>query len=394
MTSRVALRFAAGFLVVLCGAVPEAAAQPNLSAVLDFLVTGQSVQTGSVERDRAAAEATRDTLARALLANLATLPVATSSGAFVYRLNPQLGTVERTTQSFGPLFVERAVFGGLGAGTIGVTFQHFRFNSLDGYNLRDGSLVTLANRFVDEPAPFDVDRLTLNIDADVATVHAAFGVHDRAEIGIAVPMIRLQLTGSRANVYRDRTFTQAAASATALGFADAILRGKITVVRGTPALALAADLRLPTGRQEDLLGAGSRTLKLSTITSVEHGPVSAHGTAGWTSGGLTRDLNYAGAVAFSSDRLTWTAELIGRASDTLGRITTVAAPRPGLSGVETIRLQPEPAGLQHMVTLAPGIKWNVAATWLITASFSMPLTRHGLVSFFAPMGGFDYDGQW
>lgn len=387
-------RFAVVVLVLFGGAVPNADAQQTLSDVLDFLVTNQSVQTGSLERDRAAAEATRDTLSRALLANLATLPVTTSSGAFVYRLNPLLGTVERATESFGPFFVERATTGGLGAGTFGLTFQHFRFNSLDGHNLRDGSFVTLANRFADEASPFDVDRLTLNIDADVATLHGTVGVHERAEIGFAVPMVRLRATGSRVNVYRERTFTQAAASATALGVADAIIRGKLTVRSRMPALAIAADLRLPTGRQEDLLGAGSRALKLSGITSVEQGFVSAHGSAGWTSGGLTRDLNYAGALAFSTDRFTWSTELIGRATDTLGRIIAVAAPRPGLSGVETIRLQPDLSGLQHMVTLAPGLKWNVAGTWVVTASFSVPLTKHGLVTSLAPVTGVDYGTQW
>ena len=36
------------------------------------------------------------------------------SGAFVYRLNPELGTVERSTASFGPFFVERASTAGRG----------------------------------------------------------------------------------------------------------------------------------------------------------------------------------------------------------------------------------------------------------------------------------------
>ena len=76
------------------------AAQESVSDVLTFLITSQSVQTGNVDRDQAAALATGETISRALLANLATLPVSTSSGPFVYRLNPELGTVERATRSF------------------------------------------------------------------------------------------------------------------------------------------------------------------------------------------------------------------------------------------------------------------------------------------------------
>ena len=76
-------------LGLLLNAASPARAQ-TVSDVLTFLVTNQSVSTGSIDRDREAALATSDTISRALGANLATLPVTSSSGAFVYRLNPAL----------------------------------------------------------------------------------------------------------------------------------------------------------------------------------------------------------------------------------------------------------------------------------------------------------------
>src|SRR5262245_4063256 len=154
----------------------------SVSDVLSFLVTNQSVPTGSIERDRVAAVATSTTISRALLANLATLPVPTSSSGFVYRLNPELGTVERVTQSFGPFFVERAITAGRGQVSLGMTFQQLHFTALDGHNLRDGTLVTTANQFVDESAPFDVDQLTLAIDGSVATFYGNVGITDRIEV--------------------------------------------------------------------------------------------------------------------------------------------------------------------------------------------------------------------
>src|ERR1700719_835196 len=163
MTTR-SLPIIAGFCSLI-SATPAAA--QSVSNVLTFLLTNQSVQTGSVGSDRSSAQATSDTISRALLANLATLPVPTSSGAFAYRLNPDLGTMERVTPSFGPFFVERAQTAGAGQASFGVAFQHLHFGSLDGKTLRDGSLVTTANQFTDEPAPFDVDQLTLDIDATV-----------------------------------------------------------------------------------------------------------------------------------------------------------------------------------------------------------------------------------
>ena len=69
-------RYSLAVLIAVVTAVP-AAAQQTPADVISFLVTNQSVQTGDFEKDRAAAAATRDTIARALQANLATVPIAT-----------------------------------------------------------------------------------------------------------------------------------------------------------------------------------------------------------------------------------------------------------------------------------------------------------------------------
>ena len=124
-------RFArfAGVTLTLVALASSGSAQ-TVSDALTFLMTNQSVQTGDFERDRTAAEATSETISRAILANLATLPVATSSSGFLYRLNPELGTVERATQSFGPFFVERALTAGRHQASIGLTFQQLRFENV------------------------------------------------------------------------------------------------------------------------------------------------------------------------------------------------------------------------------------------------------------------------
>src|SRR5260370_39117372 len=96
ITKRVALAYLA---VTLAWPAGHVQAQQTVSEVLTFLVTNQSVATGSFDRDRAAAQATSDTLSRAVLASLATLPGTASSGAFVHRLDPRLRPVERATPS-------------------------------------------------------------------------------------------------------------------------------------------------------------------------------------------------------------------------------------------------------------------------------------------------------
>ena len=389
MTDRSWRSFAAAVAVLL--APSGAWAQQSVSDVLGFLVTNQSVATGSFERDRAAADATSATISRALLANLATLPVTTSSGGFVYRLNPELGTVERASPSFGPFFVERALTAGSRTASVGFTYQHMRFNALDGRELRDGTLVTTANQFVDEAEPFDVDRLALFIDADVATLYGNVGLGDSVEIGAAVPLVSLRLEGSRVNTYRGRTFTQATASATAVGLADMVVRTKVTLFeRPGFGFAAATDIRLPTGRQADLLGTGSTSVRFSTIGSFEQPRASHHLNAGFSFGGFARELTLSAASAVAAaGTLTLTGELLGRWMDSPGGITPVSVRHPVLEGVQTQRLVPSGSTLA-MLTVAPGFKWNVTDTWVLVGNVGIPVTSGGLTASFTPFVGIDY----
>jgi hypothetical protein len=377
-----------GTLCTLCA--PAASAQ-SVSDVLTFLITNQSVQTGNLARDRNAAQATSDTIGQALLANLATLPVPSTSGAFTYRLNPELGTVERTTQTFGPSFVERAQTAGRGQVSFGLAFQYLRFDSLDGRNLRDGSLVTTANKFVDETTPFDADRLTLDIDVSVATFYGNAGITDRLDVGVIVPMVSLQVSGSRLDNYRGQNFMQATASSHAVGVADMIVRSKYALYNSrSGGIAAAVDVRLPTGRREDLLGAGTASTKFSGIGSIERGLASVTGNAGVTVGGLARELNYDAAVALAATpRLTIVGEVLGRWIDGAGNVVELTTPHPTLAGVQTIRLSPDASPL-NMVTFVPGFKWNVSDTWILAANVTIPLTKAGLTASYTPFIGLDY----
>src|SRR5688572_16687993 len=133
------MRRAALLLFLLVLAPPlcaTARAQDTVSDVIGFLVTNQAVPTADFEKDRAAAEVARATISRALLVNLTSVPLATSSSGFLYRLNPQLGTVERATESFGGFFVERALTSGRGRASFGVSATTAAFNLLDDRDLR------------------------------------------------------------------------------------------------------------------------------------------------------------------------------------------------------------------------------------------------------------------
>src|SRR5262249_51458706 len=208
---------------------------------------------------------------------------------------------------------------------------------------------------IDERAPFDIDNLTLDITGSVATLYGNVGVTDRVEVGVAVPMVSLVVDGTRVNTYRGRTFTQATGRAHATGLADMVVRTKFTAFRGAgAALAGAVDLRLPTGRSEDLLGAGTQSVKFAAIGSVESGRVSSPANVGVTVGGIATELSYGGALGIAAgSRVTVIGELIGRVLDSPSGIVPVTAPHPTLRGVETIRLGTDSSWL-YLMSFAPG----------------------------------------
>ena len=378
-----------GLLAV--GTATPALAQTTPSDIISFLVTNQNVDTGAPPKDQAAAAATRDTITRALLVNLASAPIATSSSGFVYRLDPELGTMTRASESFGTFYVERAATAGRGHLSIGASATSSSYDQLDGLHLHDGTLVTTANQFTDEPAPFDVESLTLHMRTNTLTVFGSYGVTDRLEIGGAMPLVQLHLEGSRTNVYRGQTFVQASGSADASGIADVALRAKYALFSAPEgAFGVAAEWRLPTGKAENLLGAGRSAVRVLALGSAEGTRVSVHGNAGFVRGGVSDEMTAAGALSVAvSPRVTATGETLFRRLSDLHSIVSVSQPHPNIIGVETLRLLPgdKVAMLSSLVT---GVKWNVTGTLVLSGQVQWRLGHDGLTAPWAPSASFDY----
>lgn len=375
----------------VCASAQSTGTATTVQDILSFLVTNQGVQTSDFDRDRTAAEATLSTLTRALLGAIATVPISTSSSGFTYRLNSELGTVERASETFGPSFVERALTAGAGQASFGFTFQFASFESLDGHNLENGQFVTIANQFRDEAAPFDIETLMLDITTRTATFYGNVGLSDRIDVGVAVPVVALGINGVRNNTYRGRALLQARARAETVGLADIAVRSKVRLTADGPgAVAAGVEVRLPTGREEDLLGAGKTTVRFQGLASAEAGRTSVHGNVTIGTGGLGREYSYGGAVAVAATpQVTLVGEVFARRIAGLQRITELTTPHPRISGVDTLRLVPS-GGDQTSAFAVTGFKWNVGGTWLLHGNVMFPMTESGLTAKFTPTIALDY----
>jgi len=371
-------------------AARAAEGQQSISDVLSFLVTNRSIPTDDFVRDEQAAIATRDTISKLLVLELATLP-SSSGGGFTYRLDPALGTVIRASDSFGPLFTERSLLAGRGRASFGMSFSSVIYDNIDGRNLRDGTLVSTASVFRGDTTPFDIETVSLRFRTDTVTLNGTVGITDQFDVSAGIPFIRLNLEGERVDTYRGRQLLQATGSASAAGVGDVVLRARYNVYRsGASGMAIGGEVRLPTGNEEDLLGAGSTSFTPRLIGSYEQDRVGIHGELGYTFRGVSEALTYAGAVtAVAAPRVTLVGEVLGRRLRAVGRLVETTLPHPRLAGVDTVRLTSSDETADRLIVVG-GFKWNIASTWLLTANILRPLTDVGLNARWVPSVTFDY----
>ena len=238
------------------------------------------------------------------LANqLSSFPLASSAGGFTYQFDPAVGFT-RASESFGPIYADRSDTIGRGKFNLGLNYSHFRFDRLNDLSLRDGDIKLV---FTHAPTQLYVggDVITANLfvklDTDITALVFSYGVSDRFDVGAAIPIVRVSLeaqtdatvqrlaTGPSDNpvtIHRFLGETSAASfrqSGSASGVGDIVVRGKLQLVKGAGGgLALAADVRFPTGEERDLLGTGATQGKALLIGSLHLGRFSPHFNAGYT----------------------------------------------------------------------------------------------------------------
>lgn len=376
---------------VLGAIVSPAHAQSTVGDALSSLLLAQRVPEVPDIRDQQAAATTRDTLAQLVLVDLSTLPVASSAGGFVYRLNPTLGTMERASGNFGPFFTERALRAGADQLSIGVTYRYAEFSHLQGASLTDGTFVSGAARATGAAQPYDVDTLTLRLHTKTVTGFATYGITDRLDVSAILPIIALDFEGARINTVTGRSTLQSSVFADASGLGDVALRARYLVSqRSHGSLAVGTDVRLPTGREQDLLGAGKSALRLLSIGSFEGRMISVHANAGYTFGGVSREFAYGGALAVApAPRVTLVAELMGRYLSNLHELRDVYAPHVLGGPVETMRWVPTTMGV-NQATSAFGMKWNLTGGYVLNGNVLISLTDSGLTARVVPSLTIDY----
>jgi outer membrane putative beta-barrel porin/alpha-amylase len=204
------------------------------------------------------------------------IPSVSASTGFTYRYNPQLEVFERTSDTLGPLFLERPDTLGQGKFNVNVSYQYVSLNEIDdrgtdSLNNPDPIVIRVTDvNGVLQGFTANSLKYKFNLVNNIAAINLTYGVLDNLDVNLLLPIIhtkfdvtaqtqQLQIAGP------DGAFSPSPgplltgrSNGDHTGVGDLLLRTKYQL----PNMdgwrhAAGLQLRLPSGSEGDFQGTGS-----------------------------------------------------------------------------------------------------------------------------------------
>jgi hypothetical protein len=337
---------------------------------------------------------------------VSSFPLGSSAGGFTWTYSPDMGAFQRSSESFGPTFAERALTVGKKKFNFGFNYQHASFDNMEGKSLTDKSITVYSTASYLGTTIFIEDALHLNVSSDTFDLYGTLGVTDRFDVGFAIPVVSVKMdaalshrVGQSPGSIGDELGTESR-SGSASGVGDVVLRAKYRLLKASGGgIAAAADFRLGTGDEMDFLGLPGSQVKVYAIGSAAYGKFSPHFNVGYTASSgsdVSQDessplldppdeVNYVAGADFAlTPRVTLAADFLGRTLIDAGRL--VDSPTSFSPAYTQFTLQD---GNLNQALVAVGGKVNVFSNMLASVNVLLPLTRTGLTGTTVVLG-FDY----
>jgi hypothetical protein len=374
----------------------------------------------------------------AIATQLTLLPLASPASGFTYEYDRATGGYVPSSATLGPILTERAETLGHGKFFFGTTYQRFRFGTIDGEDLRNLPAVFTHQERTGPPTnpepAYEDEIITTTNSADLKIDQFAFvgtvGVTDRLDVSLAVPILNVRLnTAAFASIQRVALndpdcgppggsggichyfdpASQAASTQTyysrggdSTGIGDLTMRIKGTVYSGrSVAIALATDLRFPTGDERDFLGSGAFGFRPFVAVSVK-GRVAPHFNIGYqwngdsvlagnivegTKGDLPSQFFYSiGTDIALHPKVTVAADFLGQQLFDAPRVTRTTTPFRSAS-FESIGIRTDTFGMNNG---SIGFKVNPVGRLLFMFNLLFRANSAGLRQDVTPLIGLSY----
>ena len=251
-------------------------------------------------------------LNRLIANNVSSFPLSSTSAGINYVFKPGTSEPIRTADSYGPIFAETGRTLGKGKVNFGMNYNFLNLNKIRGIKTKDIRF-TFVHRDVGKPGLGDSEIegdlvdvfLDMNTAANIFAFYTTVGITDNLDIGVALPIINLTISGEAEASVQSNTFLifgQAAYhfggesggfddpfltfyqpySASAFGIGDLALRLKYALPNDSGVdVAALIDARLPTGNKHNFMSTGKTNIRLIGIVSKKFGDFTPHLNAGY-----------------------------------------------------------------------------------------------------------------
>jgi hypothetical protein len=425
------LRHAAGLLVMLhLVTAPAAAQQPLTEQIKNLfrfgdckepLCLNSTVNAGNVHgghyipASKAGSNSVIGFLESAVGEAVSNIPISAATSGVAYSFEG--GAPTATATSAGPIFAERVQTLGRGRFLLGVNLTAVDFKAVRGVPL-DNLIFRFVHANVGDSArgnPLlenDVIQVntSLNFNLQAATLSLNYGLLERVDIGVSLPLVRTGLSGG--SIARVLPFSfptphffgtpanpsLSAASqidASATGIGDVAARLKVNLggsVRG--AFGFLVDARFPTGDENQFLGAGTTSVRGVGIASARFGQFSPHVNVGylWWSGKSISDAVLATA-GFDNLLAPWATIAVDVISQ--WRVGTDPVQLPGAvlftqPAEHTVQQTEIPNRRDNLVDASVGFKFGIGRGATLTTNAIVPLNTGGIRGAVVGTAGLEY----
>lgn len=369
-------------------------------------LTGQQVLTQL--SDSIASQPVGQAIALTTALEIATEPFGTSSGGFIFKLDPSTGLQARTTTTFGPSFTERALTSGEGQVSVGATFSSTSFNKISDFSLKSLPLGAIKSA---NPQIARTATANLGLTARTMAISSTIGVTDDVDIAVVVPLVSVKIDGSSSLFNGSGVDTRLAQTTSIFsGIGDVSAMAKYRFYRfkkdqqlpDAGGVALLVNMRLPTGSRENLRGLGVTRTLIGGVYSSGTSRIRPHASAGfefWSKGvdvageagqtiTIRNQFQYAGGIEIeAAPKVTLIADVIGQqifGGGQIGLFTDDRSAGAGISGTESLVALGD--GITKLL-FVPGMKVNIKGKMLLSVHAIVTMKNNGLHATVTPVAG-------
>ena len=341
---------------------------------------------------------------------IATSPFGTSSGGFVFKLDPATGLLARTTTTFGPAFSERALTSGEGKVSVGATFSSASYDAMSDLAL---SRMPIGSVTASTSAASRTGTGDFKISSRTLAMSGTVGVTENFDVGVVVPLVSVKLAATTTLTTGTGVVPRIAETDnvfSGIGDVSAIAKYRFLKFKGPDlpdpgGLALLVNMRLPTGSRENLRGLGVTRTLVAGVGSFGTGRIRPHASGGfefWSKGvdvtsnpangekvSVRHQVQYAAGVEVeATPKLTLLVEYLGQHIRGGGQVGLVSdTPPPTSTGITAVQsLVALPEGIRKSL-LIPGLKLNVKGKMLLSLHAIVTLSNDGLRAKITPVAG-------